>query len=102
MPEVFGSRQADEARRQQELVDRLYQQIGQLKVELDWLKKNLDWTVERKRMAIDLNHPSMPIARQCELLGLDRSSAYYRRHNDDGLNEQLMRLIDAQYLQTPF
>jgi len=39
LPEVFGSRQADEARRQQELVDRLYQQIGQLKVELDWLKK---------------------------------------------------------------
>jgi transposase-like protein len=38
-PEVFGSRRADEARRQQELIDRLCQQIGQLKVELDWVKK---------------------------------------------------------------
>ena len=53
-------------------------------------------------MAIDLNHPSIPIVRQCELLGLGRSSAYYRRRYDSDMNEQLMRLIDAQYLQTPF
>ena len=53
LPEVFGSHKADEARRQEELTDRLYQQIGQLKVELDWLKKNLDWTVERNRMALE-------------------------------------------------
>jgi putative transposase len=39
LPEVFGRGGADEARRQEELVERLYQQIGQLKVELDWLKK---------------------------------------------------------------
>jgi putative transposase len=53
-------------------------------------------------MAIDLNHPSIPIASQCELLGLHRSSAYYRRRRDSELNEQLMRQIDEQYLQTPF
>jgi transposase-like protein len=39
LPEVFGSRRSDEARRHEELTDRLYQQIGQLKVELDWVKK---------------------------------------------------------------
>jgi len=39
MPEVFGRRREEDATRQQELVDRLYQQIGQLKVELGWLKK---------------------------------------------------------------
>ena len=50
LPEVFGSRRSDEARRQQELIDRLYQQIGQLKVELDWVNKNSGLTVERKRM----------------------------------------------------
>ena len=53
-------------------------------------------------MAIELNHPSISITRQCELLGLHRSSAYYRRRRDEALNEQLMRLIDQQYLQTPF
>ncbi len=39
LPEVFGSRRAEESQRHEELTDRLYQQIGQLKVELDWVKK---------------------------------------------------------------
>jgi putative transposase len=39
LPEVFGRRREQDAGRQQELTDRLYQQIGQLKVELDWVKK---------------------------------------------------------------
>jgi putative transposase len=39
LPEVFGSRRSDEAKRQEQLIERLYQQIGQQKVELDWLKK---------------------------------------------------------------
>ena len=49
-------------------------------------------------MAIDVNHPSIPVSRQCQLLGLSRSSVYYRPRGDSALNEQLMRLIDQQYL----
>ena len=37
--EVFSSRPERDQRYQEQLTDRLYQQIGQLKVELDWLKK---------------------------------------------------------------
>ena len=39
LPEVFGRRREQNAAAQEELVNELYQQIGQLKVELDWLKK---------------------------------------------------------------
>ena len=39
LPEVIGRRREQSAEEHQELVDRLYQQIGQLKVELDWVKK---------------------------------------------------------------
>jgi len=39
LPEVFGRRREQDAAQRQELVNELYQQIGQLKVELDWLKK---------------------------------------------------------------
>lgn len=39
LPEVFGRRREQSVQDQQELTDRLYQQIGQLKVELDWIKK---------------------------------------------------------------
>jgi len=53
-------------------------------------------------MVLDLKHPSISIARQCELLGLVRSSAYYRARRSDERNEHLMRLIDRQYLETPF
>lgn len=39
LPEIFSQGRREDLRQQQELTDRLYQQIGQLKVELDWLKK---------------------------------------------------------------
>ena len=41
LPEVFGKRREQDAKQQEELVEALYQQIGQLKVELDWLKKKI-------------------------------------------------------------
>ena len=51
---------------------------------------------------IEPKHPQIPLARQCELLGLARSSLYYPSHGADAFNDRLMRLIDAQYLRTPF
>jgi transposase-like protein len=41
LPGVFSDRRVRGARDDEELRDRLYQQIGQLKVELDWLKKKV-------------------------------------------------------------
>ena len=42
------------------------------------------------------------IRRQCALLGLNRSSYYYQPAQESALNLHLMRLIDEQYLKTPF
>ena len=39
LPEIFSRQRRNRQREQEELMDQLYQQIGQLKVELDWLKK---------------------------------------------------------------
>ena len=44
----------------------------------------------------------MSIARQCELLGLPRSTRYYQLASETPENLLLMRRIDKQYLQTPF
>ena len=41
LPAVFGRRREQDAAEQEELTNRLYQQIGQLKMELDWLKKKV-------------------------------------------------------------
>ena len=44
----------------------------------------------------------MSIGRQCELLGLPRSTYYYELATSSVENLELMRRIDKQYLETPF
>ena len=51
---------------------------------------------------IELDHPRISISRQCELVGLARSSFYYEPQTEDGYNRYLMRLMDEQYTRTPF
>jgi len=51
---------------------------------------------------LEPNHATVSLARQCALLGLARSTAYYRSCRDDTMDLELMRLMDEQYLRTPF
>jgi putative transposase len=51
---------------------------------------------------IELNHPDLSVRRQCELLELNRSTYYYTPAGESEYNLHLMRLIDEQYLKTPF
>jgi putative transposase len=44
----------------------------------------------------------MSVRRQCELLELPRSTAYYRMASESDENLAIMRLLDAQYLEMPF
>jgi putative transposase len=55
-----------------------------------------------KRLWIEPGHGELSIAAQCELLGLPRSSYYYEPVPESVANLRLMRLIDEQYLATPF
>jgi putative transposase len=58
--------------------------------------------VERRRAVVDRRHPSLSVVRQCRLLDISRSSLYYQ---PAGISEEdltLMKLIDHQYLATPF
>ncbi len=58
--------------------------------------------MEKKRAVVEPRHEQILLRRQCELLGLSRSSLYYRSQADACCNEQLMRLRDEQYLRAPF
>ena len=42
------------------------------------------------------------LGRQCELLGLARSSLYYQERGENERNLKLLRLLDEQYTRTPF
>jgi len=51
---------------------------------------------------IDLQRPLLSVVRQCALLQLNRSGVYYRPVPESDANPELMRLIDAQFLKTPY
>ncbi len=51
---------------------------------------------------IEVNHSKLSLARQCELVSIARSSHYYRPKNESEFNLELIRLIDKQYLKTPW
>ena len=51
---------------------------------------------------IEANHSRLSIARQCELVGIARSSFYYTGKGESPLNLELMRKIDEQFLKTPW
>lgn len=51
---------------------------------------------------IEPEHPAIPVARQCELLGLGRSSYYYRPVAASAEELTLLRRLDEQYTKTPF
>lgn len=51
---------------------------------------------------IETTHPEISMRRQCELVGLNRSSYYYQAASETDFNLKLMRLIDEQYMKTPY
>ncbi len=54
------------------------------------------------RPLIEPNHQDLSVRRQCELLGLSRSSLYYEPIPETAENLELMRLIDQEYTAHPF
>jgi putative transposase len=58
--------------------------------------------IERRRQIIDLMHPRLSVVRQCELVSISRSGFYCQPASETPLNLMLMRLIDEQFLQTPW
>ena len=58
--------------------------------------------VSSLRGLIDPGTDGLSLSRQCALLGLNRSSYYYTLVEESAFNLMLMRLMDEQYLKTPF
>jgi putative transposase len=51
---------------------------------------------------VEVNHPELSVRRQCELLGLNRSTFYYEPTGATPEDLRLMRLIDELYTDCPF
>jgi putative transposase len=59
-------------------------------------------SVERRWQMIEPEHRQLSIVRPCDLVSISRSGFYYRPVGETPLNLELMRLIDAQFLDTPW
>jgi putative transposase len=59
-------------------------------------------TLDAKRQFIEPAHPQISGARQCDLLGLSRSTYYYPSQGERPENLHVMRLLDEQYTDTPY
>jgi putative transposase len=53
-------------------------------------------------MMIETKHPTLSIRRQCDLIGLNRSTFYWQPAGESPLNLALMQLIDQEYTRAPF
>ena len=51
---------------------------------------------------VEPEHPEISVRRQCDLLGVNRSSLYYQPLGESAENLMLMRLIDEEYTRRPF
>ena len=59
-------------------------------------------SVEQRRALINPEHAQLSIVRQCALVSISRSSFYHRPVGETAETLALMRLIDAQFLETPW
>jgi putative transposase len=57
---------------------------------------------EPLRALVEVDHPSLSIQRQCQLLGLARSSYYYRPQGVNAEDLACMRRLDEVFTQHPF
>ncbi len=59
-------------------------------------------SLSARRKMVSVSDPVLSISQQCDLLSIHRSGLYYQPVGESEENLLLMRLIDEQYLSTPF
>ena len=97
-----GNHERQEASRETE-VRELRAKIGEFVIERDFFVEGLRSLSRGRRVEmVDPNHTGLSIVRQCRLVSIARSSFYYESTGETPLTLRLMRLIDEQFLETPF
>ncbi|MCK5914402.1 MAG: IS3 family transposase, partial [Desulfuromusa sp.] len=104
MAETFSSKADRTNKLDEDQLKDLHAKIGQLTIERDFLGQSLRSLsqVRRKSLVKPNQAHGLSIVRQCELLAIGRSSYYYQSTGETFLNLQLMRLIDEQFMKTPY
>ncbi|MDE0448810.1 MAG: IS3 family transposase [Spirochaetaceae bacterium] len=101
--ELFADGRSRRQKEHDATIHDLHAKIEELTVERDFLARGPRALsrVERRAM-IDREHDRLSISRQCQLIGLNRSTLYYRAVGESADTLALMRRIDGLYLEYPF
>ena len=69
----------------------------------EWLKKKLacEMNVPERKALIETDSAELPVSTQAELLGLNRSSLYYKAVAPDEEDLKIKRMIDELYTAHP-
>jgi putative transposase len=102
LSQLFSQKRGRQVKEQEELKMALYQEIGQLKFELDWVKKKWESSLETKRGLVEADHSRLTVQRQCQRLGLKRSTAYYQAREERAVHLVLKHRLDELYTAWPF
>jgi len=105
IPEAFSNKKESIQKDYESQLSLVYEQIGRLKMENEFLKKSVICLPEDRRVLLEPEHPHLSLRRQCELLGVSRSSCYYAKQTPATLEDnkfQLLRLVDEVYTRHPF
>ena len=100
LADLFVDRRKRKPRDGEVSQEALFEEIGRLRMELDWLKKKLVCSIDDRRPLVEPARAEISVLRQCELLGVNRASLYYRPVGESEENLLLMRLLDEQYTRT--
>lgn len=71
-------------------------ELDELRIGVAWLRERCTQTVEEKKKLIDTDHPELSISAQCKLLGIPRSSFYYRAAPEKVENVLIASLIEEK------
>ncbi|SNT10748.1 hypothetical protein [Azospirillum sp. RU38E] len=72
------------------------------KVALEAIRGERSMSAGRRQEMVDRSHPGLSVVRQCALLSICRSLYYGSVRGKSAEKLALIRLIDAQFLETPW
>ncbi|MDB6035958.1 MAG: family transposase [Verrucomicrobiales bacterium] len=92
---IFSGSEAGDASAQREIA-KLRGKIASLRSEYDWMRKTLaGMEPEARRRLLAPAGAGISLRRQCRLLGITRSTLYYRKKGERSENLELMEKIKA-------
>ena len=100
--ELFGrGSKAPAADDAQKVIDDLHRKIGQLQVECDFLAGAARHLPSAERRAMIAPKAALSVTRQCALLGIARSSFYYRPRPESAEELEILRRLDQIFTNHP-